>query len=522
MPVTSEVAKSGPYTGNGVTVSFPYSFKILDASHIRVVRTEDGADTDLVAGFTVGGVGLDAGGAVVFIAAPTALQQITLVRNVPITQEIDLVNQGAFFAEVVERGFDLAAMRDQQLQEQIDRSVKLTIGQDIGDFYGLIEDVIALASIRTDVSVLAGVKAEVQAVSAVIPALETVAINVLDVQNFADIYQINSVLPTTRTDGSALEAGDLWFDEVEGKLKNWTGLVWVLSASSVNGIISSVDYLATAAQTVFAAVYDVGFVHVYKNGLKLKGGGVEFTAVNGTSVTLITPAALNDKINIISFGAFSAANMLEKSQSLADVPDKGAARTALDVRKIGEGLATDFAASALVVDSENPFANNNDTTIPATSAVINVAASRLIVVDAKAQGTNGGTFSSGAWRTRDLNTVRHNGISGASVSANQITLPAGTYLVRGSAPALQVNNHKCRLQDITNGVTLIGGTTEITEQMKAIVSNRSHIIGSITLAGSTVMEVQHWCSAGFATTGFGPAFGNGVEIYAEIDFQKIA
>lgn len=125
MTVSSATNKSGPYTGNGVTTVFAYGFRILDASHIKVVRTENGADTVLTTGFTVSGVGNAVGGNVTFAVAPTAAQKITLIRNAPFTQQTDLENQGAYYAETVEEAFDLAAMRDQQLKEEVDRSLRL-------------------------------------------------------------------------------------------------------------------------------------------------------------------------------------------------------------------------------------------------------------------------------------------------------------------------------------------------------------------------------------------------------------
>ena len=42
----------------------------------------------------------------------------------------------------------------------------------------------------------------------------------------------------------------------------------------------------------------------------------------------------------------------------------------------------------------------------------------LHIQDQKPQGTYGGTFTAGAWRTRDLNTVLTNTITGASLAAN--------------------------------------------------------------------------------------------------------
>ena len=66
-------------------------------------------------------------------------------------------------------------------------------------------------------------------------------------------------------------------------------------------------FTATAGQTVFSTSYTVGSVDVWLNGIKLVSG-TDFTATNGTSITLATAAALNDTVEVISYGVFSVAN----------------------------------------------------------------------------------------------------------------------------------------------------------------------------------------------------------------------
>ena len=84
----------------------------------------------------------------------------------------------------------------------------------------------------------------------------------------------------------------------------------------------------------------------------------------------------------------------------------------------------------------------------------------LHVRDEKANNTGGGTFTSGAWQTRTLNTSLTNEISGASLSSNQITLPSGTYFINALATADAVRAHKIKLRNITDSSdTLIGVNT---------------------------------------------------------------
>lgn len=323
MTVPSAVSKSGPYTGNGVTTSFAYGFRILDQSHIRVVRTENGIDTILTSGFSVLSVGA-AGGSVLFSVAPTAAQTITLIRNAPFTQQTDLENQGAYYAQTIEDALDLGVMRDQQLQEQVDRSVKIPVGAATFDLDGLVTDIVRVADSVAAVDTVAANIADVDTVATNIDDVGIVADNIVDVTNFADVYQgPKAVAPVLRNNGQPLLSGDLYFDTVENRMKVRASAAWVNAASSVNGMIAQYAYTATAGQTVFAAVYDIGFVNVYLNGVKLLAGD-DFTATNGTTVVLASGAAAGDSIEIIGFGAFSTADMLQKSQNGADILNKAA------------------------------------------------------------------------------------------------------------------------------------------------------------------------------------------------------
>ena len=119
--------------------------------------------------------------------------------------------------------------------------------------------------------------------------------------------------PTTDNDGNALLTGALYFNGVAGEMRVWDGTLWKATGSSVGGTINTAKYTATEGQTSFAIVYDVGFVHVYLNGVKLESG-VKFTANNGTSVVLATGAKAGDVVDMIAFGIFSVANTYTKAE----------------------------------------------------------------------------------------------------------------------------------------------------------------------------------------------------------------
>jgi hypothetical protein len=145
----------------------------------------------------------------------------------------------------------------------------------------------------------------------------------------------------------------------------------------------------------------------------------------------------------------------------------------------------------------------------------------MIVRDEKSSGTNGGTFTSGAWRDRTLNTIAFNGIPGASLSTNAITLPIGVYKIYATAPARSTNTHVLKLFNVTDSSDQIIGTTQRSVSGVGI-SNKSIVSSVITITSEKVFKLQHRSEASATTTGFGIAAGFGVvEVYSIIMIQKI-
>ncbi|HIB3708343.1 TPA: right-handed parallel beta-helix repeat-containing protein, partial [Escherichia coli] len=118
MTVSTEVDHN-EYTGNGVTTTFPYTFRIFKKSDlvVQVVDLNDNItvltlDTD----YTVTGAGGYVGGNVILATALANGYQISISRELPVTQETDLRNQGKFFAEVHEDALDKLTMLIQQVR----------------------------------------------------------------------------------------------------------------------------------------------------------------------------------------------------------------------------------------------------------------------------------------------------------------------------------------------------------------------------------------------------------------------
>ena len=131
MTVSSTTVKNS-YSGNGSTTQFAYGYKIFaDSDLIVIIRTDStGVETvkTLTTHYTVAGAGDASGGSITFTSGntPASGQTVVIIREVPQTQAIDYIANDPFPAESHEEGLDRATMTTQQLQEEVDRSIKIS------------------------------------------------------------------------------------------------------------------------------------------------------------------------------------------------------------------------------------------------------------------------------------------------------------------------------------------------------------------------------------------------------------
>jgi len=138
-------------------------------------------------------------------------------------------------------------------------------------------------------------------------------------------------------------------------------------------------------------------------------------------------------------------------------------------------------------------------------------------------GTHGGEFTSGSWQTRPLTDIVLDPAGNVTLSSNQLQLKPGTYRIYASAPAREVLRHKTRLRDVTNGKTILGGTSE-RSSAAAYSFTRSFVMGQFTVNNkSDRIELQHRCSTTRSFFGMGLACDfDEDEIYAVIELWKIS
>jgi hypothetical protein len=144
--------------------------------------------------------------------------------------------------------------------------------------------------------------------------------------------------------------------------------------------------------------------------------------------------------------------------------------------------------------------------------------------DQKSVNTDAGTFTSGAWRTRDLNTTVFNtDTTNITLGTNQFTLLTGSYLIGWSAPAKGVDLHMTRLFDVTGGVWFQNGTGEFAANSYNVQTISVGYV-RVTVDGTNIYSVEHRCDTTRATNGLGDGnnFSAGPEVYTTVIIYKEA
>lgn len=149
--------------------------------------------------------------------------------------------------------------------------------------------------------------------------------------------------------------------------------------------------------------------------------------------------------------------------------------------------------------------------------LVNIA----ILEDQKPQNTAGGTFTSGADRTRDLNTKVSDLANIVSLAGNQFTLLAGTYFIEWTAPAFKVSYHQSLLYNASDSAEIKRGTGMQIDGSDA-TENFSHGSAVVVISSSKAFEVRHRCQATQTTNGFGSPANFGTEVYTRVQIRKIA
>jgi len=132
MTISTTTLKAS-YSGNGSTTAFAYTWKIFASTELAVYIRVDatGAETLKAEGtgstnYAVSGVGVAGGGNVTFVTEPASGETVVILRDTALTQGTDYQPADPFPAADHEDALDKLTHVAQELQEELDRSFKVS------------------------------------------------------------------------------------------------------------------------------------------------------------------------------------------------------------------------------------------------------------------------------------------------------------------------------------------------------------------------------------------------------------
>ena len=441
MTISTTTIKNS-YSGNGSTTTFNYTFKITDQDDIDVIiRSSSGTETTktITTHYTVTGVGNSGGGTIVFTAGniPASGETVILRRSTPLTQGVDLIENDPLPANTLEDALDKLTSINQELQEQLDRSLKVSKTTTIttpeftadataraGKLLGFSSDGNTLeATIDSDSAAQAATSATNAASSATAAASSaTAAANAQAAAEAAldtfddDFLGAKSSNPSVDNDGNALADGALYFDTTNNVMKVYdlgnTQWKQLTPTSSQQTNIDAAVANASNINSVAGAISNINSVNSNLSDINTLAGisGLGTLGSNASSV-------VNAGNNITGINSFA-----ERYRVQAGVPSSS--------NDVGD-LVFDTTAGKLKVFDGSSYA--------LAGSSVNGTSQRFRYVATAGQTTFSGNDANGNSLTYDVasgTAFADIYLNGVKLDTSDFTATNGTSIVLGSAAQL--------------------------------------------------------------------------------------
>jgi hypothetical protein len=523
MTISSNSRKAGPFIGNGTAATFPFTFKVFQASDLEVVKltVATNVETILVLNTDFTAVvnedqNSNPGGSITLTAGALAAgYNLVITSDIENLQPTDLTNQGGFYPEVITDALDRATIQIQQLQEAVDRSAKLPITSS-ADADALVADIVRLADSADNIDTVANNIgnvnntgnniANVNTVAGSISNVNTVATNVASVNTTAtNIASVNTVAADLNEPVSEIEtvAGSITnVNNVGNNIANVNTVAGIsANVTTVAGISANVTTVAGNSANVTTAATNIAAINTVASDLNEPVSEIDTVATNianvntvGLNIASVNTAAGNNA-NITTV-ATNIANVNTVATNIANV--NSVAGNSTNINAVA-GNSTNINAVATNSTNINTAATNiaaittvaNDLNEP-VSEIDTVANS---IANVNTVGTNIGSVQTVAGIAGDVNTVAGvapNVTTVAGISGNVTTVAgvaANVTTVAGIAPNVTT------VAGISADVTAVAGVAADIPTVAANVADISNFADVYQGAKSTPPTLRNDGSA---------------------------
>ena len=261
-------------------------------------------------------------------------------------------------------------------------------------------------------------------------------------------------------------------------------------------VYTRTTFTATASQTTFTVTgtYTVGYLEVYQNGVRLSSG-TDYTATNGTTFVLTTPANLNDEIESIGY---KVASIVTTTGQFDNLSISGVSTFVGLATHTGTIFGSNLSLTGVVTATSFVGSGANLTGIANTANIVSTAITT-------------GILNVGTGITINSSGINVTGITTIKNASGTVTIGIGTtaLLVEGNARVtgiLTVGSASITLDGTNNrinvgtGLTLSSGGINITGVITAtsFVGNGSGLTG-VGIGTNGNVNTTGNISAGIAT-----------------------
>ena len=307
---------------------------------------------------------------------------------------------------------------------------------------------------------------EVTTVASNITNISAAGANVVDINNFADLYQIGGSAPTQRADGTSLQDGDLWFDNSSDNLRVYDGTNWAI---------------VTPAQSVLNDIAIVSGAITYQEDLGLISDAVSTGSSNG-SLDIVADALEDERTFTVTAAT---------GKFIIDGVDK----PALTLHK---GWTYTFDVSD-ASNANHPFrfyaGSSQYSTNVTVTGTQGQAGAKVQIVIPESQPSNFQYYCTNHSGMGNTITVAEDPIKAvADIAANVVTV-AGI-----SSNVTSVANNNSNVTSVANNETNINAVQANASNINAAVSNASNINSAVSNAtnintvSSSISDVNRYAN----------------------------